>query len=129
MTRIPLRNLSAGLAASAFVLGIGAAFGEEFNMGNRPWDFTAQNRAGIAALIEQKANGTLGGDGTGGGAGNSCGGNGGNSTAIGNYTCIILNDSEAAIEQWQKELGDQTANTQTATAGDDLSDVLLDLTN
>jgi hypothetical protein len=106
------------------------ASAEEFNLGNRPWDFTQQNRAGIAAMMVQKRNGTLGGGGTGVGGGNSCGGSGGNSTAVGNYTCIILNDSTAAIEQLQSEHGDQTANAQTQTVSHgNMSDVLQDLTN
>jgi hypothetical protein len=103
------------------------AGGEEFNLGNRPWDFTPQNRAGIAALIEQQKNGTLGGTGTGNGGG--CGGNAGNSTATGNYTCIIINESQAAIEILQDENGGQTANTQTQTSGGNLSDALQDLNN
>jgi hypothetical protein len=120
---------AAGLAVAALLplSPVPALAGEEFNLGNRPWDFTAQNRAGIAALIEQKKDGTLGGNGTGSGGG--CGGNAGNSTAVGNYTCIIINESTAAIEILQKELGDQTANTQTQTAGGNMSDVLQDLNN
>jgi hypothetical protein len=64
------------------------------------------------------------------GGGNACGGNGGSSTAIGNYTCIILNDSTAAIEQLQKELGDQTANAQAqSVTNGNMSDAIQDLTN
>ena len=135
------RKMTAGGMVLGFVLGA-ATFGvlllaapppssaEEFNLGNRPWDFTQQNRAGIAAMMVQKRNGTLGGANGGVGGGNACGGNGGNSAAIGNYTCIILNDSTAAIEQLQKELGDQTANAQTQTVTNgDLSDAIQDLMN
>jgi hypothetical protein len=119
-----------GLAVAALLSfsPLPALAGEEFNLGNRPWDFTQQNRAGIAALIEQQKNGTIGG-GTGTGSGGGCGGNAGNSTATGNYTCIIINESQAAIEILQKEFGDQTANAQTTTSGGNMSDVLQDLTN
>ncbi len=128
------KKSSLAACASAFaastLLGVvsSAIAGEEFNLGNRPWDFTAQNRAGIAALIEQKANGTIGGGGNGSGGG-GCGGNAGNSTAIGNYTCIIINDSTSVLELVQKEFGDQTANTQTQNSGGSMSDVLQELNN
>lgn len=120
--------MAAGIAMATLQPSAPVFAGEEFNLGNRPWDFTPQNRAGIAALIEQKAAGTIGGGGNGTGGG-GCGGNAGNSTATGNYTCIIINDSTAAIEILQKELGDQTANTQTQTSHGSMSDVLQDLTN
>jgi hypothetical protein len=126
-------RMMAGSIAFACLASLAAtASAEEFNLGNRPWDFTQQNRAGIAAMMVQKRNGTLGGlNGTGGvGGGNACGGNGGSSTAIGNYTCIILNDSTAAIEQLQKELGDQTANAQAqSVTNGNMSDAIQDLTN
>jgi len=123
--------LADSVTASAIVLGtMVPAFAEELYPGNRPWDFSTQNRAGIAALIEQKKNGTLGGsNGQVASGGGGCGGSAGNSTAIGNYTCIIINDSTAAIELLQDEDGGQTASTQTQTSGGDMSDVLQDLSN
>lgn len=130
-TRIlPLAIAGAALAGFISQVSPPAHAGEEFNLGNRPWDFSQRNHAGIAALIEQKAAGTIGGGGgSGGSGGGGCGGNAGNSTATGNYTCIIIHDSTAAIEIDQDEYGDQTANTQTQTAGGSLSDVLQDLNN
>jgi hypothetical protein len=125
-------RLGAGIVLCATLFDVAhPAFGEEFNLGNRPWDFSQQNRAGIAAMMVQKRNGTLGGDGNGvAGGGNACGGNGGSSTAVGNYTCIILNDSTAQIEQLQSDHGDQTANAQTQTVSHgNMSDVLQDLAN
>src|SRR5262245_21985012 len=74
-------------------------------MGDSPWNFTAQNRAGIAALIQQQN-----GEGSSGVASaNACGGSGGTSTATSNYTCIILNNSTASIGSDQDSAGDQTA--------------------
>lgn len=132
MTKRLVVLLSAGLAAAAFLpFSPAPAFagGEEFNLGNRPWDWSPRNHAGIAALIEQKKNGTIGGGGNGGGGGGGCGGNAGHSTAIGNYTCIIINESTSMLELIQKEYGDQTANSQTQTAGGNMSDALQDLNN
>ena len=98
-------------------------------MGNQPWNFTAQNRAGIAALIEQQADGE---GNSGVASANACGG-GGTTTATSNYTCIILNNSNATIGSDQDSLGDQTATSDTETSvsspGDDFSEVLETLGN
>jgi hypothetical protein len=131
MKRSSMRMVATGVVFSCFASLAATVSAEEFNLGNRPWDFSQQNRAGIAAMMVQKRNGTLGGDGNGvAGGGNACGGNGGSSTAVGNYTCIILNDSTAQIEQLQSDHGDQTANAQTQTVSHgNMSDVLQDLAN
>src|SRR5688572_8277860 len=72
-------------------------------MGNNAWGFSQQtSRASIAALMMQRENGKSGG--IGGGGGNACGG-GGTATATANYTCIILNNSEAAINTGQTNTG------------------------
>jgi hypothetical protein len=106
-------------------------------MGNHPWGFKQQNRAGLAAMMVQKKSGALDGSSGGGtvAAGNSCGGSGGTSSATANYTCIILGDGAIAdIEALQDALGDQTATSETqATANgvpdESLSEVLEALTN
>ena len=109
---------AAGLAAGALLLGFAASLhAEEFNLGNRPWDFSTRNHAGIAALIEQKANGTIGG-GNGIGKGGGCGPSAGHATAAGNVTCIIIGDgSTGIIEIDQDSAGNQDANAQTSTSG------------
>lgn len=131
MTKRMITVAAAGFAVAALLplSQVPALAGDEvLGLGNRPWDFSQRNHAGIAALIEQKKDGTIGG-GSGVGSSGGCGGNAGNSSATGNYTCIIINESQAAIEILQKEFGDQTASTQTQTSGGDMSDVLQDLTN
>lgn len=101
-------------------------------MGNAPWGFNHQtSRASIAALIESQQDSSSG---TTAGAGNFCGGGGGDSTATANYTCIIVNDSTAEIAAGQNSLGDQEADSVTATSltgGEEnsLSDVLQGLVN
>ena len=129
------RALIAAIGLGALALA-NTARAEELLMGNQPWSFQAQNRAGIAAMMVQKDNGTLGGSTTSSssGGGNSCGGSAGNASATGNYTCIILNESTADISALQHENGDQGAtSTTSATANgvpnDQLSNVLQSLTN
>lgn len=78
---------------------------------NQPWGFTQQNRASIAALMRQaeqpgSANGS---------AGVSadtlvCGGDA-TTSAKGNSTCIILNNSTGSIQVGQESNGSQTAST------------------
>jgi hypothetical protein len=103
--------------------------GAQQAMGNQPWNFTAQNRAGIAALIQQQN----GDSNTGGAAALACGG-GGTATATANYTCIILNNSTGSIGANQGSDGDQTATSDTESSvngvpEEDLSEVLETLTN
>jgi hypothetical protein len=130
-----------GYARLSVVLALGvatlatAASAEEL-MGNQPWGFKQQNRAGIAAMMDQKANDS---DETATsavlGAGNSCGGSAGNASATGNYTCIILGDGTTAnINALQEALGDQSATSESETSAnsvpeDELSDILESLTN
>lgn len=103
--------------------GSRAANAQQFN---QAWSFTSQNRASIAALMQQVENG----DGNGAAIAASpsydslvCGG-GGASTATGNSTCIILNKSDGLIQIGQDANGNQEAtNTQTGSASG-LSDVL-----
>ena len=131
MAKIGFMTLSASLCG-ALILGLAAQASAEELMGNTPWSFQPQNRAGIAALIEEQANGTTDGA-SGGGTSTACGG-GGTSTATGNYTCIIVNDSTADISALQEALGNQgsTAET-TATANgvpeEQLSSILEALSN
>ncbi len=119
------------LGGLLLVLALTESASAQQAMGNQPWNFTAQNRAGIAALMEQQKNGS----GTGGVASaNACGGGGGTSTATSNYTCIILNNSTASIGSDQDSDGDQTATSDADTSvngvpEDELSGVLEDLTN
>jgi hypothetical protein len=119
----------ASLSGILLTLGMTAGASAQQAMGNQPWNFTAQNRAGIAALIQQGGDGNSG---IGGGSAYACGG-GGTATATANYTCIILNNSTATIGTDQDADGDQTATSDTDTAvngvpEEEMSDVLETLT-
>lgn len=82
----------------------------------KAWNFVAQNRASIAALInqveEQESTGTAG-VGFAGYDNLVCGGDG-ESGATGNSTCIILNNATGNIEIGQDSTGDQTATSSTS---------------
>jgi hypothetical protein len=108
MARIGSVLLLACLCGALIALSTAASAQQA--MGNAPWNFTPQNRAGIAALIQQGGN-------TGGvtaGSSYACGG-GGTATATANYTCMILNNSTASIGANQAADGDQTATSDTET--------------
>lgn len=90
---------------------------------NNAWSFSGQNRASIAALMKQVEDGgsgnVSGGVVAGGGSttlicgdagGGADGGAAGASGATGTSSCIILNNSDGAIEITQDSEGDQTAN-------------------
>ena len=134
MSKIGLARLSVALALAAAAYATTAS-AEEL-MGNQPWGFKQQNRAGIAAMMVQQSNGTLGGGSTGAAAAStSCGGSAGNAAATGNYTCIILGDGTTAdITALQDALGSQSATSDTETSVNgvpesEFSDILEDLTN
>jgi hypothetical protein len=93
------------------LIALSTAASAQQAMGNQPWNFTPQNRAGIAALIQQQQNGN---NNTGSAAAFACGG-GGTATATANYTCIILNDSYASINAGQTSAGSQTATSDAET--------------
>jgi hypothetical protein len=113
--------------AAIFAVVLPAAASESL-MGNRPWGFSQQtSRASIAALMMQH-DGQSGSGGAATGGGNACGG-GGTATATANYTCIILNNSDADIHTGQTSDGDQDANAVTSVTShsndeDSLSDIL-----
>lgn len=79
-------------------------------MMQQPWSFTPQNRASIAALMQQTerpaalaapaSSDTL-----------ICGGGTGESSATANSTCIILNNATGQIELGQDSTGDQSASS------------------
>lgn len=82
------------------------------------WSFSNQNRASIAALIKQvddgdKASGATVAAGAGGGTTLVCGADA-DSTAKGNSSCIILNNSTGDIEIGQDSVGDQTASNESS---------------
>jgi hypothetical protein len=95
-----------------------AAFAEDLLPGRQPWKWQDSNRASIAAMIEQR-HGRLGGSGSGGSGGaNLCGGSGGTTSAIQNYTCIIVNGgSTENLDATQGAAGGSSSTTTTnATA-------------
>ena len=83
-------------------------------MNGNPWGFKTQNRASIAALMKQVEN-----ENTGSTVVSTtpasittlvCGGDSGGSSATGNASCIILNNSDGSIKIGQDASGDQDAN-------------------
>lgn len=107
-------------------------------LNNDSWSFSSQNRASIAALIKQVEEKPSAQSGYGYPAVTTmiCGGDS-SSSAKGNASCILLNNSTGTIEIGQDSEGDQTASsdvtetTETtnnmesvASAESDLSDVL-----
>ena len=96
-------------------------------MNNEAWGFKQQNRASIAALMQQVENSDSGravaSTGLAGYDQLVCGSDGA-SSATGNSTCIIMNNSDGAIQIGQDAQGDQDAvNTETSTVNG-ISDVL-----
>lgn len=100
---------------------------------NQSWQFKGQNRASIAALIRDvEKNGSGGGVATLSPAGsytNLVCGKDGQSSAAGNTTCIILNNSDGTVDVGQESNGSQTATTNTETQQSDADEVLDTLTN
>lgn len=93
-------------------------------MNNESWGFKQQNRASIAALMQQvesRDQATVAS--SGGFEQLVCGGDG-QSSATGNSTCIIMSNSSGAIEIGQDAAGNQDANNTENTTVDELSDTL-----
>lgn len=121
---LKLAFFSALLAAACFV-GACSALAQTFQ---KPWGFTAQNRASIAALMRQTENQSA----TAVVATPStsvtnlvCGG-GDASSALGNSTCVILSEATGDIRVGQDTAGDQSASTsaQNQLSGSGVDDVL-----
>lgn len=96
-------------------------------MANNPWGFTPQNRASVAALIRQVENENRVIGLQQGSPSNLVCGSDGKSSASGNTTCVILNNSTGQIEIGQESEGDQTATSTTTTqthASDDVLETL-----
>lgn len=129
-----MNTISKTVIACLGVFGLAAPASAQ--MSEKAWDFKNQtNRAAIASLIYQVDNGQMDGSSAAGtGSANACGG-GGTSTATGNYTCIIVNNSTAMIDALQDSTGDQTSTADSDVAvntpddGSELSSVLEDLAN
>ena len=129
MKKINIMTVAAGLLLCSFCLSSPASAQQS----NQSWQFKNQNRASIAALMKQveqqdEANNAVtqvpvGVDTL------ICGGDG-QSSATGNSTCIILNNSTGAIEIGQDANGSQTANNETSQSTnteDELGDTLSSL--
>jgi len=129
-----MKRLSTALFTAIALTGLAGQAGAEELMGDRAWDFNNQtSRASIASMIYQAEQGGNGAADGYYGAGNACGG-GGTATATGNYTCIIMNNSSAAIEALQDSMGNQssTSDSDVAVSGSDgesMGDILEGLTN
>lgn len=128
------RDVVIGILLWIFSLFLGLVLGSasaNAQMANEPWTFKQQNRASIAALMQQveNRNGTTAATAAAAPGGLDtliCGGDGA-SAATGNSTCIILNNSNGAIEIGQDAQGNQDANNSQNTAVNSLSETLNDL--
>lgn len=102
-------------------------------MSKEAWTFTQQNRAAIASLIKQ--NETSNRNGTAVASGGTtlvCGGGSAdaNSSALGNSSCIILNNSTGMLDIGQDSLGDQDSNANSELTSNEpasTSDILAGL--
>lgn len=109
--------LASALIAATFIATPAKAQG----LNNKAWSPETANRASIAALIRQAENGDGGGSaiiGTGSSnvtqlicGSNSGEGAGASSNAQANSSCIILNNSDGALNIDQDSDGDQNADT------------------
>ncbi len=116
--------LSGSLYAVAFVFSLTVLPAMSYaQLDNNPWGFTGQNRASIAALMKQvedesssRSNVVASG---GGDIVNLVCGADATSSAKGNSSCIILNNSDAAIDLGQDSQGDQTATSEETTNVDE----------
>ncbi|WP_420346718.1 hypothetical protein [Pelagibius sp.] len=103
-------------------------------MYEQPWGFAARSGGSMAIFMKQVDAGMLDGSAGSGAAAVAgtttylvCGGEG-SAGARGNSSCIILNNSDGAINTGQEAVGDQTAEntvTQTQNNGaDEVSEIL-----
>lgn len=101
-------------------------------MNSEPWGFSQQNRASIAALMRQVEDVPVGAEGASGVNADSmiCGG--GEASASGNSTCIILKNAMGDISIGQDSNGNQTAKNRNEEiineTPSDIDDVLAALT-
>ncbi len=109
-----------------FFLSGHAANAQQFN---QAWGFTTQNRASIAALMQQveKSEGTGNAVASGGGYDSLVCGGDGMSSATGNSTCIILNNSDGSIQVGQDSQGNQESSNTEDTTISGLSNALEDI--
>ncbi len=114
------------MAALVFCL-VQAATPAHAQMAKEPWGFAPQNRASIAALMQQVEDKSASASTQTASSGDVliCGGGGGSSTATGNASCIILNNSDALLNIGQDSHGDQGSqntvkDTNTSSPADDV---------
>jgi hypothetical protein len=90
---------------------------------NEAWSFTPQNRASIAALMQQVEGRKAANAGTAQSAGitNLICGSDGKSSATGNSTCVIMSNADGNINVGQDSNGDQDANNTASDLGEVLS--------
>ena len=122
-------------AGLAVVIAVGASMTAGTAMAQmfeQPYGFQARDRAGLAVYMKnlqesRSDNGTVaaGGDAT----YLVCGGSGGSATSTANSSCIILNNSDAALGIGQDSAGDQNSDSnvetnETTTTADEVSNIL-----
>ena len=113
---IPVILLWTVAVVAGLFFGSRVANAQQFN---QAWSFTSQNRASIAALMQQVEGSETGAAAQGSFDTLVCGGDGA-SSATGNSTCIILNNATGTVEIGQDTEGDQDAtNTAKEKTGPD----------
>lgn len=88
-------------------------------MANNPWSFQQQNRASVAALMRQVEREKINNGSVQLAPTSLICGSDGKSSASGNSTCVILNNSTGQIEIGQDSKGDQAATSSTDTETND----------
>lgn len=116
-------------AALAVVFFTGLATSASAQMSHQPWTFSQQNRASIAALMQQTEHPEAS---TAVSPGDTliCGGGTGQSSATANSTCIILSQATGDIQLGQDSQGSQTSSsmdtsTQTQASSSSGADAIL----
>ncbi len=114
-----LKKLTLGVAVGSLsLIAAKAAYADDPLMGRTPWNFQAQDRAGLAVVIKSIEDGGIGGSGgetiicggTSGASGQGATGSGASSTA--NSSCIIVNGSPGTqINNPQESDGNQSSSS------------------
>ena len=110
-----------GTCAVVSVLSAASAWADDPLMGRSPWNFQAQDRAGIAVVIKNVDDGfgtkgasTIVCGGTSGASGQGATGSGASSAA--NSSCIIVNGSKGTqINNPQDSHGDQSSSSSASS--------------
>ena len=123
----------AALVAAGVGLVAGSAAAQ---MSQKPYSFQARDRAGLAVYmknLEESRNNSSNVSSTGSGSVDQtylvCGGGSGGATSQANSSCVIINNSDAALglgqdSQGNQDSGSSTNTTTNTTTADEVSNIL-----